>query len=210
MASLSISLISGNTYQWTISGLSLPFKTTNYLEAGITDASFSNNTANLTGSKTSSTSATSTGTSTSVSGTFTITANGTYTFYGFTRATNYYYYTAGSYTITHVDPTQRPSSFNWYFAKVSGEDFNVSAIEWTYFQDKINEFRIYKGLAAYGFTSVYTGMDFYAFIFRQCANAIYEISSTLGVSSDCRNVQTDDDIKAWYFTNLATALNNVT
>jgi hypothetical protein len=208
MASLSITKTGDNSYQWTISGLSLPFNTTNYLEAGITDASFSNNVANLPGAKTSSVSATSTGTSYSVSGTFVLTVNGTYTFYGFTRATNYYYYTAGSVTITHTNPgTTRPSNFSWEYPK-TGDLLVIGKDEWNNFRARVNEFRIYKGLGSFSYSQAIYDGDMSASSFRDCANAIYHM--TASVASACRNVQSNDRQYPWYFENLKEALNSIT
>jgi hypothetical protein len=100
--------------------------------------------------------------------------------------------------------------WEWYVEKTTGSNFNVSADEWYAFCNKINEVRVANGFAEYDFSSsstyVATGKPFYAWIFLQCANAINQINGQ--VATEILNVQSNDDIYAWYFDNLKTALNN--
>lgn len=206
MASLSITKIGDNSYEWTISGLSQPFNSSNYIECGITDASFTNGAVSI-GTKISTATA-SDGTSYSASGTFSIFTNGTYDFYGFTRALNYYYYTAGSAAITHVNPgTARPSNFSWTYPK-TGTLLVIGKDEWNNFRAKVNEFRLYKGLGSFSYSQAIYDGEMPASNFRDCANAIYDM--TASVASACRNVQSNDIQQPWYFSNLSEALNSIT
>lgn len=100
--------------------------------------------------------------------------------------------------------------WEWQYPKTQGVGFNVTPEEWLAFCNKINVVRISKGLLAYPFTtsSTYIGKDkpFYAWIWLEAANAINQINGQ--VASACLNVSSGDDIYAWYFENLKTALNN--
>ncbi|NEW08226.1 hypothetical protein GK047_19685 [Paenibacillus sp. SYP-B3998] len=71
----------------------------------------------------------------------------------------------------------RPYDFSWDNSKASGARFNVSSSEWNRFIGRINEFRIYKGLKGYGFTTApYSDGKFYAFMFNQAVAAINEMN----------------------------------
>jgi hypothetical protein len=100
--------------------------------------------------------------------------------------------------------------WEWHYPKTSGSGFNVTPAEWLAFCSKINEVRIAKGLSAYSFTtsSTYIGKDkpFYAWIFLEAVNAINDIGS--GISTELLGIKSGDDIYAWYFNNLKTALNS--
>lgn len=100
--------------------------------------------------------------------------------------------------------------WNWFTPKTSNMGFNITRAEWLAFCGKINEVRIAKGLSAYSFTTSTTYIDkdkpFYAWIFLQAVNAINDIGS--GISTELLGIKSGDDIYAWYFENLKTALNN--
>lgn len=69
--------------------------------------------------------------------------------------------------------TARPSNWEWYSAKLT--DFPTSlttAKEWNDFLSRINEFRIYKKLGAYSFTTVYSGNPMQATQINEAASAI--------------------------------------
>jgi hypothetical protein len=106
-------------------------------------------------------------------------------------------------------------SFEWDYAKVSGQSVNVTANEWTSFQNKINGKRNACGLSNYGFTTVYAGStDLTATIFNQSINAINQIYNKLGLPTQIApqissGVAKGDDVYAWYFENIKGALNNV-
>jgi hypothetical protein len=100
--------------------------------------------------------------------------------------------------------------WEWHTPKTTGAGFNVTRAEWIAFCEKINEVRVAKGLSAYSFTTSTTYIDkdkpFYAWIWLEAANAINQINGQ--VASACLNVNSGDNIYAWYFDNLKTALNN--
>lgn len=93
----------------------------------------------------------------------------TYDSYSSLWSVNY----SNSLTIT---TSARPPSFSWDTSKTSGSTFNVTASEWTRLQNSINQFRSYKGLGSYSFTSVSSGQLFEAYLYRQCVTAISDMS----------------------------------
>jgi hypothetical protein len=97
----------------------------------------------------------------------------------------------------------RPDSFEWDVAKVSGEDVNVTATEWNKFTVRINEFRQYKELTDYVFTTVATGDAISAVIFNQAIGAIMPMYTTYG------DMQAGWDIYADYFNNIRDHLNSI-
>lgn len=146
--------------------------------------------------------------------------SGTVTFYGLTPGTLYYFYaqlnrpnasrervpSRGFYSAytTGTPPKTRPSNFYWTYSKSTGSDFNLFAFEWNALFNKINDFRSYKNLPAYSYSSAYSGMDFYAYMFNQ---AVYAISA-MGVSTPS-TVASGSEIYAFQLNQLVTSLNSV-
>lgn len=73
----------------------------------------------------------------------------------------------------------RPNNWSWYTAKTSGTKFNVTATEWNAFCTRINEFRTYKGLSSYSFTSAISGSNALASQINQARTAISAMSSSV-------------------------------
>lgn len=99
------------------------------------------------------------------------------------KAQGYFYYNSTdlwSAYIREVNVTtnSRPSNFSWDTSKVSGATFNLTASEWNRLAAKINEFRSFKGLSSYSFTTVSAGNTFTATIFNQARNAISSMSTS--------------------------------
>lgn len=110
-----------------------------------------------------------------------------------------------SYTTAQTKKS-RPSNFSWTYSKTSGNTFNLYASEWNSLQSKVNEFRQYKGLANYSFTSASSGGIFYAYMFNQVRNAINEIP---GKSTSPPSTQSSgNDIYASYLNGLVDSLNS--
>ena len=86
------------------------------------------------------------------------------------------------------DEEERPDKFYWTTSIQTGASVRfdtasnsfrpVTAAEWNAFCSKINEFRRYKGLSEYSFTTVSTGMLFTAAIYNEAVAAINEISDS--------------------------------
>jgi hypothetical protein len=99
------------------------------------------------------------------------------------KAQGYFYYNSADLWSAYirevnVTTTSRPSTFSWTTAKTVGGTFNLTAIEWNRLTSKINEFRAYKGLSSYSFTTVSAGNIFTAAIFTQARNAIAAMSTS--------------------------------
>lgn len=141
----------------------------------------------------------------------------TFTFYGLLPLTQYFieikvsgFGYQDSDWVGYYATTLAAELWEWQYPKTSATGFNVTPEEWLAFCNKINVVRISKGMLAYPFTTSPTyiakGKDFYAWLWLQAANAINEINGQ--VASACLNVNTKNDIYAWYFDNLKNALNS--
>jgi len=114
----------------------------------------------------------------------------------------------------YVITSDRPSNFNWDTPKVQGEDINITAIEWGNLQNKVNQFRLYKGLGNYTFTSVISGSIFYANLFNEVRNKIGDMntvglpSTKVGIS-DVVDPNDADDILANDLNGLKDCLNGI-
>lgn len=141
-------------------------------------------------------------TSTVAYGTVSGLASGTtYTLYAFAKALDGNYYSAGSATITTI--SNRPASWSWYSSKISGGNFSLTASEWNDFTARINQFRTYKGLGNYGFSTAYSGNPFYAYMFNEARNAISSMASVMST------VSSNQDILANYLNSLRDSLNSI-
>lgn len=90
--------------------------------------------------------------------------------------------------------------------KVAGSTFNLTATEWTNLQTKVNQYRSWKKLSAYPFTSVSSGTTFEAFLFNQVRNAINDMSPPTAVPA---TKSTDDDVLASDLNRLRDSLNSL-
>lgn len=102
------------------------------------------------------------------------------------------YFTIHSQTLSSINQgvasvitTARPENWKWTSAndingyKVSGSVSPfLTALEWNNFTERINQFRSYRGLLDYTFTTLYAGNDFTANVLNQAINAINEMKST--------------------------------
>ena len=149
------------------------------------------------------------------------------TWTGLTTGLEYRFLTLTYYTINettlrstfysnnlYITTSSRPSNFSWNIPKVQGGDFNLTSVEWTNLQEKINEFRQYKGLSNYSFTTVSSGGIFYANLFNEVRNKIADMnlvglpSTKLGVS-DVVDPNDADDILASDLNSLVSCLNAI-
>lgn len=111
--------------------------------------------------------------------------------------------------ITFVAGGEIPVPVNpwkWKSLIKSGEPIKISASEWNSFCGRINEFRTYKGLSKYNFTTVVSGVTpISSLILNQ---AVYAISS-INVNSRNYEVNPGDPISADIFLGLRDVLNAV-
>jgi hypothetical protein len=101
----------------------------------------------------------------------------------------------------------RPSNFVWDSNKYSGYDFKITASEWNKLCNRVNEFRDYKGLSSYGFTTAYSGNDFTANQYNQVRNAINSMSPPTNIPVSRSK---GDTIYASDINKLRDSLNSIT
>lgn len=119
-------------------------------------------------------------------------------------------YSASSSTISVTTLKAQPSNFYWEVAKTAGGDFNIRATEWNSFTNKINQFRVYKGLSEASFTAAVAGNNFTATIFNQARNALNSLSSYFGSGHTIPSTKSaGDDIYASYFNDMRDAMNSI-
>ncbi|MEI7025787.1 hypothetical protein [Paenibacillus sp. y28] len=101
----------------------------------------------------------------------------------------------------------RPYDFDWDISKSPGGGFNLTANEWNRLTSRINEFRNYKGLGNYSFTTAYSGNVFEAYYYRQAVQAINEMNPPTSVPA---LRYTGDTVYANDINRLRLALNSIT
>lgn len=114
-------------------------------------------------------------------------------------------YSSGpSFTTEKAVEVTRPRDWAWYSTIRSGGTVRLSASEWNAFCTRINEFREYKGLSNYNFTTVYRGDDISANIVNQARSAIYSMNRNVPSSA-----VSGGTMYASFFTGLSDALNSI-
>lgn len=124
-------------------------------------------------------------------------------------------------SLIYAVATQRPSDWAWTTTITAGTDvpsvvgktiYIMPATEWEAFTDKINEFRIYKGLTSYSFTSVSTNTEFTKTILNQALTAIRAMSAyfTGGNTVPADRVAGDNILQASVYQNMRDAMNSIT
>lgn len=105
-----------------------------------------------------------------------------------------------------VTPALRPSNWEWESTIAAGEPIRLTAGEWNGFCGRINEFRKYKGMSAYSFTTVSPGDAISAATVNEARSAINGISGHGTLPSAAVK---GGSITAAFFLGLRDALNNV-
>jgi hypothetical protein len=108
---------------------------------------------------------------------------------------------------TALPALQRPTNWEWYTAKIAGIPFELTALEWTNFCAKINEFRNYRNYSNYPFSPVSSEEDFLASVFNEATNAISIMTPPTSVPL---SKVKEDDVLASDINQLRNALNSVT
>lgn len=92
------------------------------------------------------------------------------------------YDNAGRSTVVSQSVTfklTRPSNWEWVTTKTSGANFSLTAAEWNGFTARINQFRLYKGLSQYSFTTVVSGNTIFASQINEAVIAIRAMATEL-------------------------------
>lgn len=136
--------------------------------------------------------------------------------YNVTAGTTYYIWVCeydGNSTGTielYVQPPEkaitRPNNFSWTYTKTQGGTFNLTATEWNALATRINEFRAYKGLSDYSFTTAYSGNNYMAYMYNQARLAIQGIS---GYGTYIPTVSSGDTVTAYMMNVLVSELNSI-
>ena len=100
----------------------------------------------------------------------------------------------------------RPLDWNWQNSKVKGQPWNMTAMEWNSLATRVNQFRQYKKLDNYAFTTVKVGDKMTATIYNQMRTAINAMSPPTALPSA---VSKDTTILASHFTGLTASLNSI-
>jgi len=112
-------------------------------------------------------------------------------------------------------PDPRPSNWSWTTSIYAGAPMTVTtdrkiqvmpASEWNAFTSRINEFRNYKGLSNYSFTTVSSGGTFWYWIFNQARTAINDMSPPTSVPP---TESSGSDVDAYGFNRLKDSLNSI-
>lgn len=91
---------------------------------------------------------------------------------------NYHPTTGWGNWLTVKNNMARPINWEWYTPKTTGQLFSLTANEWNTFTARINQFRTYKGLSSYPFTSAVSGGLVYFYLFNEARAAIDSMAST--------------------------------
>lgn len=102
--------------------------------------------------------------------------------------------------------SSRPNDWSWRSAVESGAKIALTATEWNDFCSRINEFRSYKKISSYSFTTVSKGTVISATIVNQARTAIGGIS---GHGTLPGAAASGDTITASFFNSLVSALNYI-
>ena len=127
-----------------------------------------------------------------------------------------------SYTSTFTTATMpvRPSNWSWINPITSGGSiysvvgknlYIMPATEWNSFTSRINEFRVYKGLSNYTFTSASSESGFTKTIINQALSAIRDMSGSFtgGNTLPSNRVTGDNIFVADYFVRMKNCLNSI-
>ena len=96
---------------------------------------------------------------------------------------------------------------NWYWSGIyQGGNISLSAYSWNQFCSRINEFRRYKNMSSYSFSSAYSGGAMYAY---QANEAWYAINEIGGHGAMPNRVYSGDAIYASFMIQLQDALNAI-
>lgn len=196
-------------FTWQITDLSNPFNSTYYKAAGITKYKFTKESTSISG-VVSSIDANDSRTKISTPEVDVEYKAGTYTFWAWCQAANGTYYPVNDeYGMTVVvtdSSASRPDDWEWWNTIKKGKPIALEADEWNAFCDRINEFREYQGLYAFGYTEVESGDPISADIVNEAIDMI----SWLSITEDLPDkVESGDPITAVFFQDLVNALNSI-
>lgn len=124
------------------------------------------------------------------------------------------WYNLGFIVVTTSDPSPRPQNWSWYSSELNAFDNKGSFAtltwsRWNDFLTRVDDFCVYKNtskLPSYVYRSS-TNKILYASHFRLVSEKIHDMSDS--VASECRTVNSGNDVMGWYFINLSNAITNI-
>lgn len=112
--------------------------------------------------------------------------------------------------VTLGTATQRPSYFSWNTAKIAGEPFNLTYLEWVALIVNIDKVRAYKGLNGYPYDGVMgQGEPFTAQMYNDVVNAIIVIPGYIYQNFPLETVSSGDPVTAKCLNDLVAAINSI-
>lgn len=109
-------------------------------------------------------------------------------------------------TVSEEPDPERPEDWEWWNTIKSGREIRIEADEWNAFCERINEFRVYQGLAEYDFTYVESGDPISADIINEARKGLRSLPYE---ESRPDTVNAGDNIEANLFIMLAACLNSI-
>src|SRR5690606_24635098 len=111
---------------------------------------------------------------------------------------------SGYYSFT--TQSERPSNFTWSNIKNSGSSYNLTAQEWNSFTNRINQFRNYKSMSSYSFSTAQQNGLFLASFFNEARSAISGMSPSISLP---QSKNSGDSVNASDLNRLVEALNSI-
>ena len=114
---------------------------------------------------------------------------------------------SGSVTLSVSITSPRPNNWSWTNTISSGSQIKLTAAEWNSFTSRINEFRDYKGLSAYSFTTAISGTT--PIEYTICNQAYTAINAITGHGTMPAQLTNGGPLYASFFNGLKDALNAI-
>lgn len=190
-------------FTWRIMDLANPFKSSNYIRAGITSYPFTGSGVSSIGGIQDYEEAPLSNYSYGTDQWTIDWSAGDYTFWGFAQAANRLYYASGTASVTVSSSTSRPSDFFWEDMREGSP--MIKATEWNKFTSKINEFNEYLTRPRYSFITAYPNDVFTATMFNQARSQINILTNKVVVGQK----YVGDKLYASDFNRLQDALNSL-
>ena len=114
---------------------------------------------------------------------------------------------SGSVTLSVSVTSPRPNNWSWTSTISAGSQIKLTAAEWNSFTNRINEFRDYKGLSAYSFTTAISGTT--PIEYTICNQAYTAINAITGHGTMPAQLTNGGPLYASFFNGLRDALNAI-
>lgn len=125
------------------------------------------------------------------------------------RVRGYQGNTYGSWSTVVIGRTlsNAPTAFGWTYPKITDGEYNLTANEWNALAAKINQWRTYKNLSSYPFTTAAFNAVFFATIFNEARTAISSMNPLVSLPAARSS---GNDVTASALNGLRDSLNSIT